>query len=197
MNLSFGQVAGLSGGSSAFDHYQANRARGWARSMDNTKYQRSVNDLRAAGLNPILAVGGGISGGGGASAPSAPSGSVSQGVQAYSAKAQALTARIVGNKTIDKMSEEIENISANTALSVANTKLANEKAKVVGLPGNLSERAENILDDTSSSAKDLARKVVQGNRPQTGYITKDKHGNKVIRNYKHKSKKRQTRRGKR
>lgn len=111
MPLSFGESTGLSAASSAFDHYQANRARSWARSMDNTKYQRSVNDLRAAGLNPILAASGGISGGGGASAPSAPTGSVSQGVQTS-------TAAQLAKETIKKLRAE--------------TRLTDNKADVVG-----------------------------------------------------------------
>lgn len=34
---------------------QQNRAQAWMYHMDSTKYQRAVKDLRAAGINPILA----------------------------------------------------------------------------------------------------------------------------------------------
>lgn len=48
-----------------FDAKQAQQARDWQENLDNTKFQRMVNDLRAAGLNPLLATG---------MSPSTPSG---------------------------------------------------------------------------------------------------------------------------
>lgn len=48
-----------------FNAEQAQLQREWAERMDNTRYQRAITDMQAAGLNPILAVtGGGIQTGG-------------------------------------------------------------------------------------------------------------------------------------
>lgn len=64
--------------SMAFNAEQAQLNRDWQERMDSTKYQRAIKDMKAAGLNPVLAVtGNGISvgsgGGGAAASVSSPS----------------------------------------------------------------------------------------------------------------------------
>lgn len=43
-----------------FNKYEAQRAREWNQQMDSTKYQRTVADMQSAGVNPALAMQGGV-----------------------------------------------------------------------------------------------------------------------------------------
>lgn len=44
-----------------FNKYEAQRAREWNQQMDSTKYARTVTDMQSAGVNPALAMNGGVS----------------------------------------------------------------------------------------------------------------------------------------
>lgn len=79
----------------AFNAEQAQIQRDWSERMENTKYQRAIKDMSAAGLNPILAVtGGGLATGAG----SATAASVG-GAQMSSAQSQMASGGLLGANT--------------------------------------------------------------------------------------------------
>lgn len=93
---------GFLGGTMANDaaHDMAADQFAWSLQADNTKYRRAVEDLRKAGLNPLLAVGGGIHGG-------TPSGGSTPGMHnPFEGISSALA--------LKKQKAEIENIQENT-----------------------------------------------------------------------------------
>lgn len=130
-----------------FQAEQVMANRQWQTQMSNSAYQRSMADMKAAGLNPILAAGAG-----GASTPSggAASGGAASGTSAGGSAASSspvnmahhnTTSAMAGigdavsksvssaiqAKTFEKMTDEISNIQADTAKTKAMESLVQQQ----------------------------------------------------------------------
>lgn len=130
-----GSVAGSLLGSAVQNHYNsANAAQANAWNVENYKhrYQWAVDDMRAAGLNPILAatngIGGSISGASAASVGMSDIGSTMNSARSASAaERQAKNAEHLAGSQIDKNAAEADSVRQRThGIVLENGILAND-----------------------------------------------------------------------
>ncbi|QRV61812.1 DNA pilot protein [Microvirus sp.] len=108
-----------------FNKYEAQRAREWNQQMDSTKYQRTVADMQAAGVNPALAMQGGVT------------------TQA-SSNATASAAN-VGPAQVDL--SQVAQLAMQSKQLQIQDKLANAEVRLKNADAELKEKDANVRDD--------------------------------------------------
>lgn len=128
-----------------FNAEQAQIQREWAERMDNTRYQRAINDMQKAGLNPILAVTGGGIDTGGASGTAATVG----GAQMSSAQSAMTSGGLLGadSASISGYQGQMENMSSTLALIGAVMGGLSSAMKSLGSLGDFGEGLGNALGE--------------------------------------------------
>lgn len=147
-----GSALGLGGGalSAKASAKQAKKQMEFQERMSNTAYQRSADDLEAAGLNRILALG---------SPATTPGGAMGQVPDYGSAMAGGANAGInlaTGAQQINKQDAEIKSIIQNTKNMSQQEKLLAETAKTMEIIGPMLQDTAVDFRDMVEAGKDLA-----------------------------------------
>lgn len=132
----------------AFNREEAEKQRAWQEQMANTQYQRAVNDMSKAGLNPILAVtGGGV----GTGVPGGATASVG-GAQMSSAQANMASGGLLGANSASESNfmGQMEQMSSTLALIGA---IFSGLSSASDAAGGLGTVGEEILNGASDMFK--------------------------------------------
>lgn len=141
-----------------FNAREAQKNRDWEETMSNSAYQRAVTDMKAAGINPILAAanGGASTPGGGAASTSAMQAHMANAYTDYENNSQgggnSSGWSSGGSETISNISEQIT--SAMGALSNAFGELKGN--------GSTAKKVQETVEKVKEGAKNTADKIKEG-----------------------------------
>lgn len=152
-----------------FNAREASKNRGFQRNMSNTQYQRAAADLEAAGLNRVLALGGGASTPSGSTATMPDLGTT--GIQGYSAYQQA-----------KKTKEEVNTHREQQQLLKAQAKKTESETKLTDLEGDKQSVIKVLYQKYGEKAADLVDaiegKAKEGINSAKDYMETLKHDRK-------------------
>lgn len=124
--------------------------------MSSTAHQREVEDLKAAGLNPILAANGGASSPSGAGMEIPDVGATAQGAISTALQAKRLNADIQAmNASIDKTIQDTQTSKAVEQLNKEQALLTRTNARSVALEQSRKEVMSDIWQQMIGKRKDL------------------------------------------
>ena len=126
----------------AFNAQEAQKARDWNLQMDNTKYQRQVADMQKAGINPALAMNGGVS---------------TQATSNATANASTQMAPMMSVADLATTAANLKNLKAQKDLTDAQARLANANAEGTEIANKYRDRLELAIAVGQENAANLTK----------------------------------------
>lgn len=124
----------------AFNAQEAQKARDWNLEMDNTKYQRQVVDMQNAGINPALAMNGGVS---------------TQATSNATGNASTQMAPMMSVVDLATTAANLKNLEAQKGLIDAQARLANANAEGIETENKYKDRLELAIAEGQEKANTL------------------------------------------
>lgn len=121
---------------------EAQKARDWNLQMDNTKYQRQVADMQSAGINPALAMNGGVS---------------TQATSNVTANASTQQAPMMSVVDLATTAANLKNLQAQKNLTDAQARLANANAEGVETENKYRDQFEQLKLKGQENANNLTQ----------------------------------------
>lgn len=163
-----------------FNAGEAKNQRDWANFMSSTAYQRATADMKAAGINPMLAYsqGGAATPGGAAASASTPGGSVGGGA-APSGVAPRGDVESAGE--LGRGIGKIVNSAVDAAKTIQGIDLMREQAKTQkAVQGHTTQQEKTAASQETLNQVDAAKRMEEGRRAY--YETEGQiHQNEVIK----------------
>lgn len=155
-------IGGLLGMASAQDtnrqnQQMAERQMQFQSQMSGTAHQREVQDLQAAGLNPILSAGGQ-----GASAPTGATAQMNNPIEAAFTSAMSAKQIQAITKDIDLKDEQIKATRDQAALSRASARSENSKADILGPASAIAGGVSSALQKSRDTIKGIINSKGKG-----------------------------------
>ena len=135
-------MSGAEREAAAFNAQEAQKARDWNLQMDNTKYQRQVADMQSAGINPALAMNGGVS---------------TQATSNATASASTQQAPMMSVVDLATTAANLKNLEAQKNLIDAQARLANANAEGTEIANKYKDRLELAIAVGQENSANLTK----------------------------------------
>lgn len=150
-----------------FNEVEASKNRLFQARMSRTAYQRGMNDMRLAGLNPILA--GRL---GGASSPAGSQANVGQLQNPQAGIAEGIagaTSAYMQNQQVAASTDQIKAVTANTKAQTDlirnQTRIANREANRADTTAPLWKIASDYIERFEGPIREILEQIIQSNVP--------------------------------